>query len=96
MIFANDRETIIAATTALDRVLLANHYIVPSYTLPQLPHRPLGPLRPPRNAARILDRLPDDLVVRRGEGGQDRRGELNGRHGSVAFSPCGRRCPKGG
>ncbi len=33
IIFADDRETLIAATHALDRVLLARHYVTPSYTL---------------------------------------------------------------
>lgn len=33
VIFADDRETLIAATHALDRVLLANHFLVPAYTL---------------------------------------------------------------
>lgn len=33
IIFAPDRDTLVAATHALDRVLLANHYLVPSYTL---------------------------------------------------------------
>jgi microcin C transport system substrate-binding protein len=33
VIFATDRDTLEAATKALDRVLLANHYVVPSYTL---------------------------------------------------------------
>ncbi len=33
IIFAEDRETLIAATRALDRVLLAHHYTVPTYTL---------------------------------------------------------------
>jgi len=33
IIFADDRETIIAATRALDRVLLAHHYVTPTYTL---------------------------------------------------------------
>jgi len=32
VIFADDRETLIAATRALDRVLLHHHYVVPSYT----------------------------------------------------------------
>ena len=32
IIFADDRETLEAATRALDRVLLAHHFIVPSYT----------------------------------------------------------------
>lgn len=33
IIFADDRETIVAATRALDRVLLAHHYVTPTYTL---------------------------------------------------------------
>lgn len=33
LIFADDRETLEAATAALDRVLLAHHYLVPSYAL---------------------------------------------------------------
>jgi len=33
VIFADDRETLEAATRALDRVLIANHFIVPSYAL---------------------------------------------------------------
>lgn len=33
VIFAEDREELVAATRALDRVLLANHFVVPSYTL---------------------------------------------------------------
>lgn len=32
IVFADDRETLIAATHALDRVLLANHFLVPAYT----------------------------------------------------------------
>lgn len=33
IVFADDRETLIAATRALDRVLLAHHYVTPTYTL---------------------------------------------------------------
>lgn len=33
IVFADDRQELEAATSALDRVLLANHYIVPSYSL---------------------------------------------------------------
>ncbi|MFC0012894.1 extracellular solute-binding protein [Devosia nitrariae] len=33
VIFADDRETLEAATRALDRVLMAHHFVVPSYTL---------------------------------------------------------------
>lgn len=33
IVFADDRQTLIAATRALDRVLLAHHYATPTYTL---------------------------------------------------------------
>nr|WP_258571099.1 extracellular solute-binding protein [Flavimaribacter sediminis] len=33
IVFAEDRDTLVAATKALDRVLLAGRYVVPSYTL---------------------------------------------------------------
>jgi len=33
VIFADDRETLEAATRALDRVLMAHHYLVPTYSL---------------------------------------------------------------
>ncbi|MEO8884229.1 MAG: ABC transporter substrate-binding protein, partial [Devosia sp.] len=33
VVFAKDRDGLIAATHALDRVLLAGHYVVPSYSL---------------------------------------------------------------
>jgi len=32
VVFAKDRDTLVAATHALDRVLLANQFVVPSYT----------------------------------------------------------------
>ena len=31
VVFANDRDTLIAATRALDRVLLAHHFVIPTY-----------------------------------------------------------------
>lgn len=33
IIFADDRETLVAATKALDRVLMANYFVVPTYAL---------------------------------------------------------------
>ncbi len=33
VIFAKDREEQVAAVKALDRVLLANHFVIPSYTI---------------------------------------------------------------
>ena len=47
VIFAKDRAELVAATRALDRVLLWNHYVVPQFTHRQEPHGALGPLRPP-------------------------------------------------
>ncbi|MCC2110742.1 MAG: ABC transporter substrate-binding protein [Hyphomicrobiales bacterium] len=35
LVFATDRDDLIAATHALDRVLLWNHYVVPGWTLPK-------------------------------------------------------------
>ncbi|MEX2277321.1 MAG: extracellular solute-binding protein [Cucumibacter sp.] len=35
IVFAEDRDALIAATKALDRVLLAHHYVIPSYTIRQ-------------------------------------------------------------
>ena len=70
MIFAKNREDLVAATKALDRVLLWNHYVVPQWTY--------GKMRTARwDRFGRPDKLPeyglgvsDDLVVGRGEGGQ--------------------------
>jgi microcin C transport system substrate-binding protein len=35
VIFAKDRAELVAATRALDRVLLWNHYVVPQFTIDQ-------------------------------------------------------------
>ena len=48
VIFAKDRADLVAATKALDRVLLWNYYVVPQFTYRQIAHRALGPLRPCR------------------------------------------------
>ena len=53
VIFAKDRDELVAATKALDRVLLWNHYVVPQWTYGKHAHRALGPLRPARDAAEI-------------------------------------------
>ena len=53
VIFAKSRADLVAATKALDRVLLWNHYVVPQWTYGKIAHRPLGPLRPSRSAAAI-------------------------------------------
>ena len=66
VIFAKDRDDLVAATKALDRVLLWNHFVVPQWTYRQGAHRALGPLRPADRAAEIRPvGIPDDLVVGR-------------------------------
>ncbi len=47
MIFAKDREELVAATQALDRVLLWNYYVVPQLHLRLLPATPAGTASPP-------------------------------------------------
>jgi hypothetical protein len=66
VIFAKNREELVAATMALDRVLLWNHYVVPQWTIDKFAHRALGPLWPAREAAEIRPTaFPDGLVVGR-------------------------------
>ena len=66
VIFAKDRDELVAATQALDRVLLAHNYVVPQWYLAVIPHRALEPLRPARDVAGHCGGFPDDLVVGRG------------------------------
>ena len=89
VIFTKDRADLVAATKALDRVLLWNHYVVPQWTYPKVAHRALGPLRPSGRIAEIRPvGLPGDLVVRRREGGQDRQAHLEGIR-AWRYSPAG-------
>ena len=44
VIFAKSRDELVAATKALDRVLLWHHYVVPQWTYGKVAHRALGPL----------------------------------------------------
>ena len=53
VIFAKDRDDLVAATKALDRVLLWNFYVVPQWTYGKVRTGALGPLRPARSAAEI-------------------------------------------
>ena len=52
VIFAKDRDDLVAATRALDRVLLWNYYVVPQWTYGKVRTRALGPLRPARRPCR--------------------------------------------
>ena len=66
VIFAKDRDDLVAATKALDRVLLWNHYVVPQWTYPQVAHGAVGSFRPAGGAAEIRPvGVSDDLVVGR-------------------------------
>ena len=72
MIFAKDRAELVAATKALDRVLLWNHYVVPQWTYgKQRTARWDRFGRPETDAAIRRVGVPDDLVVGCGEGRQD-------------------------
>ena len=53
VIFSKDRDDLVAATKALDRVLLWNYYVVPQWTYGKHAHRALGSLRPSREHAEI-------------------------------------------
>ena len=74
VIFAKDRDDLVAATKALDRVLLWNLYVVPQWNYPQGPYRALGPLQPARaELPKYGFRFPDPVVVRCRQGRQDRQ-----------------------
>ena len=83
VIFAKDRDELVAATKALDRVLLWNHYVVPQWTYPQVAHRALGPLRP---AGRTAEIRPVGLSRRSGGATPRRRpGSASGLEGLRAW-----------
>jgi len=74
VIFAKDRATLLAATRALDRVLLWNFYVVPQFTYgfsryarwDRFSHaEPMAQIRPVRSAVA--------MVVRSGKSRQDRQ-----------------------
>ena len=73
VIFAKDRDELVAATKALDRVLLAHDYVVPQWGYGKQRtarwNRYSHPETMPRYGASAF---PDHMVVRRGQGGQDR------------------------
>ena len=82
LIYAKDREDLMAATKALDRVLLWNHYVVPQWNYPKVPHRALGPLWP---AGRIAEVQPVGVSRLCGDSAPTRwRGTVNGLEGYLA------------
>ena len=79
VVFAKSREELVAATRALDRVLLWNHYVVPQWTYRKVRTAYWDRYSPSGEHAGIRRRrLPDHLVVGRGKGGQDRRAAVMG------------------
>ena len=73
VIFAKDRAELVAATRALDRVLLWNHYVVPQWTYGKQRTARWDRFGRPGEAARIRRRrVPDHLVVGRRTRRQDR------------------------
>ena len=71
VIFARSRAELLAATHALDRVLLWRHYVVPQWYSPYRPRRLLGAARASHTDARLFHRLSRHLVVRRQRQGRE-------------------------
>ena len=72
VIFAKDRAELVAATKALDRVLLAHDYMVPQWTYGMQRTARWNRFSHPENTAALRRfRLSDNLVVRSGQGRQD-------------------------
>ena len=61
----------VAATKAMDRVLLWNHYVVPQWTYGKVRTARWDRFGRPDRCRNTASRLPDHLVVGRGQGGQD-------------------------
>ena len=63
VIFTKDRDDLVAATRALDRVLLWNHYVVPQWNYPESGLRAgTASAGPPVTQVWLIG-LPGDLVV---------------------------------
>ena len=84
VIFAKSRDDLVAATKALDRVLLVEPLRRAAMDLRQSAQRALGPLRPSRSAAEIRRLgVSDRLVVGRRQSGQDGRAVVRFRKSGV-------------
>ena len=93
MIFAKDRAELVAATKALDRVLLWNHYVVPQWTYGKQRTRALGSLRPSRDDAAIRrGGVSDHLVVGRRARRQDGIALVAFTRRERSDDRCGRAC----
>ncbi len=93
VIFAKDRDELVAATKALDRVLLWNFYVVPQWTYGKQRTARWDRFSHPGQYAEIRpSRVPDDLVVGRGQGGQGAAAVvITRRQHACAIGGCDRR-----
>ena len=73
VIFAKDREDLVAATKALDRVLLWNHYVVPQWNYPKVRTARWDRFGRPSELPKYgQSGFPVAVVVRRRQGGAER------------------------
>ena len=87
VIFAKDRDELVAATKALDRVLLWNFYVVPQWTYGTCASARWDRFSRPADHAEIRSvGVPDDLVVGRGQGGQGAAAVLITRRHALVLS----------
>ena len=93
VIFAKNRDDLVAATKALDRVLLWNFYVVPQWTYGKQRTARWDRFGRPRHMPKYGSRgVPDHLVVGRGQGGQGAAALLiTRRHALVAVGRRDRR-----
>ena len=74
LIFAKGRDDLVAATKALDRVLLWNHYVVPQWNYPKIRTARWDRFGRPIRIAEIRPvGFPGAVVVRRRQGGAERK-----------------------
>ena len=85
VIFAKSRADLVAATKALDRVLLWNHYVVPQWTYPYVRTARWDRFSRPDTDAEIRHgRVSDGVVVGCGEGGEDGSEVVTATHVPIA------------
>ena len=87
VIFTKDREDLVAATKALDRVLLWNHYVVPQWNYPKVRTARWDRFGRPSELPKYgQSGFPDAVVVRRRQGGAERKTVLKGSLRMAQFS----------
>ena len=100
MIFAKSRADLVAATKALDRVLLWNHYVVPQWTYGKVRTARWDRFGHPDPMPKYgMSAFPDDLVVGRRQGREDGKPPVKFLRASAAalrLAPCTRAHARGG